>query len=144
MITLLGQLRMPEAITSCVKKHLLEERSDDQLPPPVKLVRQSFLAQPLRQDQLAAVITNSLRNASLGSESESHRKKRTCVKCGATSNKEGGRLHQCSHCHIANYCLRECQVVVRCRFQHSTDWSSLLCINIGLEKSQRVLQDHQE
>lgn len=123
------------------------------MPPPVKRLRQSFLAQPIQQDQLATIITDSLRNASLGSESESHSKKRACVKCCATSNKEGGRLHQCSCCHIVNYCSKECQVdvsiclvpntIYSC-FQHNADKDSFFFASIGFEKPQRVLQDHQE
>ena len=92
---------------SARRAEIYGERSEEQIPPPVKLVRQSFGDQPLDPDQ----IIRSLQNVSLGSNSQ-HRHKRECVKCGAKSNKEGGRLHQCSRCHVVNYCSRECQVDV--------------------------------
>lgn len=112
---------------SARRAQIYGERSQEAIPPPVKLVRQSFGDQPLDPEE----IINCLQNLTLGSESgsESHRKKRGCVKCGARSNKEGGRLHQCSRCHVVHYCSRECQVDVSIcvfcynvlTFYHSTD-----------------------
>lgn len=94
-------------VASARYEQIYGERRDERIPPPVKLVRQSFGEEPIEQEQINDII-NSLQSTSLGLES--HSKKRECVKCGATSNKEGGRLHQCSRCHVANYCSRECQV----------------------------------
>lgn len=94
---------------SARRDQIYGERSEERIPDPVKLVHQSLGRQPHGGVQLAAII-DRLQNTSLGSES--HSKKRACVKCGARSNKDGGRLHQCSRCHVVNYCSRECQVDV--------------------------------
>jgi len=82
-------------------------RSDADLPDVVKQMTRRF--HELQELQSNSALFGDLSALTL---EDREKRKRSCLKCGATTTANGGDLNQCARCKRTYYCSRECQVEV--------------------------------
>mmetsp|Transcript_54 Transcript_54/g.82 ORF Transcript_54/g.82 Transcript_54/m.82 type:complete len:334 (-) Transcript_54:188-1189(-) len=79
------------------------KRREDELPPTVRKAQGKF------QDGGNFEILNSIPGVEIVTM-RGKTTKRICLKCGAKTRADGGKLSKCIKCKSASYCSRECQV----------------------------------